>query len=207
MISRVRRTSRSPSSSLLGRRHIALEYSVHTGLAQTMSKRPSSASFSSITTWARSRGPGPRRPPASKALPIDPVPEKLAGGAHVLRDARGSCWTPTSRRRRRPVRWPSRPGRGTRSSTRTPAASTSATTRSGSGPASARSAGSWACRSLRTGGSGTASRARATSGDGRGALPHAGWPCAASASGAACGCGPAKRTALSASCPKNAEAL
>ena len=83
MISSVRSTSRSPAARSRGRRLRAREYSVHTGLAHTMSKLPSERSSSCITSQHTvGRNLGSRstlttsQPSASKALPIEPVPLK-----------------------------------------------------------------------------------------------------------------------------------
>ena len=80
MISSVRSTSRSPTAKSRGRRLRAREYSVHTGLAHTMSKLPSERSSSCITSQHTvGRNLGSRstlttsQPSASKALPIEPV--------------------------------------------------------------------------------------------------------------------------------------
>ena len=83
MISRVRSTRRSPRARTRGRLRRACEYSVHTGLAHTMSKCPSEPSSSSMTSQQTvGRNLGSRstettsQPLSRKARPIDPVPEK-----------------------------------------------------------------------------------------------------------------------------------
>ena len=90
MISSVRSTSWSPAARSRGSRLRAREYSVHTGLAHTMSKLPSERSSSITSQRTVGRNLGSRstlttsQPPASKALPIEPVPLKSSRSLGIL---------------------------------------------------------------------------------------------------------------------------